>query len=79
HFAHAGHALIGDPVYGRGPRKIPLKKLGGDIALMLQAFPRQELHACELGFHHPIDGNYLTFYEPIPQDFNVLIITLDKS
>ncbi|MBI5121858.1 MAG: RluA family pseudouridine synthase [Rhodospirillales bacterium] len=79
HFAHAGHALIGDPVYGRGPRKIPLKKLGGDIALMLQAFPRQALHACELGFHHPIDGNYLTFYEPIPQDFNVLIITLDKS
>lgn len=79
HFAHAGHALIGDPVYGRGPRKIPLKNLDGEIALMLQGFPRQALHACKLGFHHPIDGNCLTFYEPVPQDFNVLIITLDKS
>jgi 23S rRNA pseudouridine1911/1915/1917 synthase len=79
HFSHAGHALIGDPVYGRGPRKVPLKNLGVELTHMLQAFPRQALHACELGFHHPITGNYLKFYESVPQDFNVLIINLDKS
>jgi 23S rRNA pseudouridine1911/1915/1917 synthase len=79
HFAHAGHALIGDPVYGRGARKAPLKNLSGEIIMGLQAFPRQALHACELGFIHPITGKYLQFYENVPQDFNVLIITLDKS
>ncbi len=79
HFAHGGHALIGDPAYGRGPRRVPLKNLSGDNVHMLQSFPRQALHAYELGFYHPIAGNYLKFNESLPPDFNVLIISLDKS
>lgn len=79
HFAHAGHALIGDPLYGRGARKVSLKRLGVGITHMLQTFPRQALHASELGFHHPISGDWLKFYESNPQDFNELIKNLDKS
>lgn len=79
HLAHAGHALIGDPLYGRGPRKVPLKRLSPGISQSLQTFPRQALHACELGFHHPISGEPLHFHESVPQDFNVLISSLDKS
>lgn len=57
HMAHLGHALIGDPVYGRG------------AARGLPAFPRQALHAQRLGFRHPIGGETLAFESPPPADF----------
>ncbi|TAN55102.1 MAG: RluA family pseudouridine synthase [Rhodospirillales bacterium] len=79
HFSHGGHALVGDPVYGRGSRKAPLKNLSPEIRQILQTFPRQALHAFQLGFYHPTSGKYLKFYADVPQDFNVLIINLDKD
>ncbi|MBF0356527.1 MAG: RluA family pseudouridine synthase [Alphaproteobacteria bacterium] len=79
HFAHAGHALVGDPVYGGKTRGVRLKNLSDENRLQLQAFPRQALHAFQLGFVHPVDGNYLKFDAPLPQDFNELIFNLDKD
>jgi 23S rRNA pseudouridine1911/1915/1917 synthase len=66
HLAHAGHPLIGDPVYGtRAGRAVTrLGPAGAAIA----AFPRQALHARLLGFSHPATGERLTFESPLPAD-----------
>ncbi len=72
HMAHAGHGLIGDPVYG-GRRKLPAKALSGAAILATQAFPRQALHAAVLGFQHPTTGQELRFSADLPDDMVELI------
>lgn len=72
HMAHAGHGLIGDPVYG-GKRKLPAKALSGRAAEAVRAFPRQALHAAVLGFEHPVSGEIMRFEAPLPQDMVDLI------
>ncbi len=65
HMASIGHALLGDPVYGRAGKthgKV-LKELG---------FDRQALHAAELGFTHPVTKNKLSFSSPLPPDIQEL-------
>ena len=60
HLASLGHALLGDPVYGRaGKHKALLDDLG---------FHRQALHAARLGFVHPISGKPMSFESAIPAD-----------
>jgi 23S rRNA pseudouridine1911/1915/1917 synthase len=65
HMASIGHALLGDPVYGRAGKthgKV-LKELG---------FQRQALHAAELGFTHPVTKNRLSFSSAMPPDMQEL-------
>ena len=66
HLASIGHALLGDPVYGRTPPRIRpiLTQLG---------FARQALHAAVLGFVHPVSGTALRFVSPAPQDMRELL------
>ena len=66
HCASIGHPLVGDPVYGRTPAPIRplLKELG---------FARQALHAAELGFIHPVNGERLEFRAELPSDMQELI------
>jgi 23S rRNA pseudouridine1911/1915/1917 synthase len=66
HLASIGHALLGDPVYGRAnPRlRMVLKSLG---------FHRQALHAAVLGFVHPVTGDRLRFESGLPTDIRELI------
>lgn len=66
HCASIGHALLGDPVYGRTPKAIKplLDELG---------FARQALHAARLGFSHPISGESLDFCAELPSDMRELI------
>jgi len=66
HLASIGHALVGDPVYGRAnPRLRPiLQRIG---------FRRQALHAAVLGFIHPVTGEKVRFESPIPSDMRELI------
>lgn len=54
HLEHAGHPVVGDPVYhGGGSRRI--SGAGRAAADRLErATPRQALHAAELAFRHPI-------------------------
>lgn len=68
HMAHAGHALIGDPVYG-GRRRLGKGVPGAEIA---NSFPRQALHARTLGFFHPDSGEWLAFESPLPDDLSAL-------
>ena len=72
HCASIGHALLGDPLYGRAPRALRplLERLG---------FARQALHAAELGFTHPVTGEELRFSSALPDDMRELIDELGSS
>ena len=66
HCASIGHALLGDPLYGRTSSSLRplLKQLG---------FARQALHAASLGFVHPVTGEELLFHADLPADMQELI------
>ena len=55
HMAYIGHPLLGDPLYG------PRKGMSGVTG--------QVLHAKELGFVHPITGEYMEFDSELPLEF----------
>jgi 23S rRNA pseudouridine1911/1915/1917 synthase len=75
HLSHAGHPLVGDPVYGRkGARRRPPDPV---LAALLAAFPRQALHAGRLGFIHPAEQRFLEFTRPLPADFQGLLTELE--
>lgn len=73
HLAHIGHPVVGDPLYGAGLLRWP-----GHPALeqALRAFPRQALHAAQIGFQHPESGAWLTFTAPLPSDMATLLACL---
>lgn len=73
HMAHAGHALVGDPLYaGRQWRAIPDE----DVAARCRDFPRQALHAWRLTLAHPASGEAMTFEAPLPADLEELLAFL---
>jgi len=59
HMASIGHPVVGDPLYGgrRGAPAMPARGGGAPT--------RQALHACRLGFMHPVTGKRLTFESEI--------------
>ncbi|MHB2165785.1 RluA family pseudouridine synthase [Alsobacter sp. R-9] len=76
HMAHIGHPLVGDGVYGSGFRtKATLLPPAARAAV--EAFPRQALHAAELGFRHPAREADLHFESPLPPDLAALVAALD--
>jgi 23S rRNA pseudouridine1911/1915/1917 synthase len=76
HFAHLGHPLIGDPVYGtRAGRSVART---GPSGAQIAAFPRQALHARLLGFTHPADNRPLEFESPLPADLRELATSLEQ-
>jgi len=76
HLSHAGHGLVGDPVYG-GKRKIARAALPEALAEAVKVFPRQALHAAVLGFVHPVSGENMRFEAPLPADMEVLLALLE--
>jgi 23S rRNA pseudouridine1911/1915/1917 synthase len=76
HFAHLGHALIGDPAYGtRAGRSVARTGSSGE---RIAAFPRQALHAKLLGFIHPVETRPLEFESPLPADLRELAQSLER-
>ena len=69
HMASIGHALLGDPVYGKskGAVRTLLETLG---------FRRQALHAAHLGFIHPVTKAPLAFECDMPADMQELFSQL---
>ncbi len=55
HFAHLGHPVAGDPVYGRRADDLGIR--------------RQALHAWRLELRHPVTGSPLALEAPPPADF----------
>jgi 23S rRNA pseudouridine1911/1915/1917 synthase len=78
HLSHAGHALVGDPVYG-GRRRFGPKDLPPDELEVARAFGRQALHAATLGFEHPESGEFMQFEAPLPADLETLLAALAKA
>jgi len=75
HMAHAGHGLIGDPVYG-GRRKLSPKAVTEAGLEAVKSFSRQALHAAVLGFVHPVSKTNMRFEAPLPDDMHSLIEAL---
>ena len=75
HFSSQGHPLVGDPVYGQWGKT---KHMPDDVILALKSFPRQALHAAELGFEHPISQETMEFSVAEPKDFQKLLSLLHE-
>jgi 23S rRNA pseudouridine1911/1915/1917 synthase len=69
HMASIGHALVGDPDYGRAA------KTHGKLLASL-GFKRQALHAAEIGFTHPVTKHRLSFSSAMPADMQELFNAL---
>lgn len=78
HLSHAGHGLIGDPVYG-GKRKLSARSLSGQAISAIQSFDRQALHAATLGFEHPVTGQQMMYSAPLPDDMATLVEALQNG
>jgi 23S rRNA pseudouridine1911/1915/1917 synthase len=78
HLTHAGHALIGDPVYGR-KRAVAGGALDPEAIHEIDTFSRQALHAATLGFVHPITGAALRFESGIPADMAAVIALMERD
>ena len=57
HFAHIGHPLCGDELYGGS----------------LEYIGRQALHRGRMAFEHPVTGEKLCFESPLPVDMQKLV------
>jgi 23S rRNA pseudouridine1911/1915/1917 synthase len=76
HMAHAGHALVGDPIYsGRQWRNLD----DPTAQNACRTFPRQALHARRLGFTHPTTHEDVEFEAPVPADMRDLIELLREK
>lgn len=64
HMSETGHPLLGDYLY-KGPCNL--------------FNTRQALHAYSLTFPHPVTGEKLSVYAPLPEDMRSLIKVLDKA
>lgn len=74
HFAHRGHPVLGDQLYGG--RKA-LRNYSGQyrntVRFLLDACTRQALHAYKLTFKHPATSEPLEFTSPLPDDFEHIL------
>jgi 23S rRNA pseudouridine1911/1915/1917 synthase len=78
HMAHKGHPLVGDATYGPRGGARRLAVLPPDVASALVGFPRQALHAIELGFRHPVSGDPIHIESRIPNDFRQILDRLES-
>jgi len=75
HLSNMGHAIVGDQTYGSSGRAAEIKnKTPRD---KVKAMKRQALHACLLGFIHPVTGEYMEFQSPLPRDIQEIIDLLE--
>ena len=68
HMRHIGHALVGDPLYGRGDARLNL------------GLARQFLHSWRISFDHPVTGETITLADRLPDDLLAILDSLkDRS
>ncbi|MBM3224544.1 MAG: RluA family pseudouridine synthase [Candidatus Tectomicrobia bacterium] len=73
HLAHLGHPVMGDPLYGSGPLRWPAHAV---LEQVLNAFPRQALHAEHIRFQHPDTDAWCAFSAALPGDMLALVTHL---
>ena len=72
HMAHAGHPVMGDPVYATGFRT-SASRLGPESRAALEQLDRQALHAAFLQVEHPATERPMAFESPLPPDIATLL------
>ena len=65
HMAYIGHPVVGDPLYGKKDKNIPLE--------------RQFLHSYEIRFNHPIIGKDMRFVSMLPRDLRAFLKELREK
>ena len=65
HFSNLNHPVLGDPVYGGCPKRVPYLA------------PRQMLHAWKIVFPHPRTHVMRQYMAPLPEDFLEALRNLD--
>jgi 23S rRNA pseudouridine1911/1915/1917 synthase len=78
HARHIGHALIGDPVYGRA-RPAAAADCPEALRGWLLGFGRQALHAATIGFSHPQTQTRINLCATIPKDLHDLLMALRRK
>lgn len=82
HLQHIGHPVVGDAIYG-GEQRALNDADTMELKHALAQLKRQALHACMLGFEHPVTDEYLTFSAPMPKNMqqvvNALRMQTDRS
>ena len=54
---HLGYPLIGDYLYNPD----------------MEYIGRQALHSCRMSFRHPVTGEMMSFFAPLPEDMRRVI------
>ena len=71
HSRHLGHPLVGDGLYG--PKSTDFPNPSMPHIENEERIERQALHACKLGFHHPISNEWMEFHSEMPEDMRNLL------
>lgn len=69
HLRHINHPLVGDVAYGSG---VINRHYRAEYALH-----RLALHACRLGFDHPVSGQRVVVDSPVPEDLRAALAKLE--
>jgi len=69
HLRHLNHPLIGDVAYGSGVINRHYRAQYN--------FHRLGLHACSLGFEHPVTGARVVVRAPVPEDLAAALVQLE--
>jgi len=77
HLNDAGYPLVGDDVYGNSKKRTNTMA-GNELGEALKKIKRQALHACLIGFHHPVTDAYMEFTAPLPADMTDLCQALER-
>jgi len=72
HSRYLGHPLVGDGLYG--PSSCDFPEPGMPSIEMDTQIGRQALHACSLGFIHPITHEHMQFESELPEDMKSLLV-----
>ena len=74
HLASIRHPLIGDSTYIKGAQKC-----APQLRALLGTFPRQALHAAQLGWEHPVTGEWMEWLAPLPDDMAQLLVQIRNT
>lgn len=77
HFAEAGHPIVGDPLYGKGARR--LDRLGPQWRQRIQKLSFQLLHAGALLLKHPMTQKELVLHAKLRPDMTEIIQDLKQA
>jgi len=77
HMSHAGHPIIGDPLYAGRPK--PPANATDTLVMALRGFGRQALHARMLKLEHPMTGEMMMWRAERPSDMAGLIHILRED